>query len=113
MGPKRGGGKELALAAIKPSGDELQAAKKIIEGAGDPGKKEKASMASMCQFIKNNPDLNQDALMSRGEQRKQFMLNYLVMQSRAKKARLEACTVRTIDSTNQEVAKKPGCPTST
>ena len=68
------------LKNVGPSAEELAAAKKILSAANE--KEKRAKMASMSAFLSKNPDPNISE--SRGEARQRWLLQFLILQMRAK-----------------------------
>jgi len=88
------------LCEVQPTAEELRQAEAVLRDSSDKGKKERSAMASMTQYVRANGDA--EALGSRGEQRKAFMLSYLVLQARNKRAKLESSTKRAISNTTAD-----------
>lgn len=70
------------LAGVKPTAEEIAAAKKILTSGPDAKKTAKSKMASMAHWLKDNPD--QDVASARGEARKEYLMAFLVHQMRDK-----------------------------
>ena len=93
------GGKKVSsmkLADVVPTSEELAEARAIIASASDPNKKQRATMASMTYWLKTHAADNAHAVLSQGEHRKQYLAQFLVFQSREKKAKLAHVTTRTV-----------------
>ncbi|CAK0805482.1 unnamed protein product [Prorocentrum cordatum] len=79
---------------MAPTAAEVQHAKEILDRSQDPKKKERAVLASFRYYLiekgggTTNPGLLQDVMASKGEERKQYLLDFLVMQARDKKAKV-------------------------
>jgi len=88
-----------ALRDVKPSEAELTDARRIIAESTDPAKKEKACMASMTHWLKSKAaGENDEALQSRGEKRREYLENFMVLQSREKRAKTSQVTQRSSGS---------------
>ena len=94
MAPKQ---KPCKISAVKPTAEELAAAKAVL--AETDGKAFKSKMASMVNFRRANPDDTVE--QSRGEERKEFLAKYLVHQFRMKNA-TKTETNKMTTSSNQE-----------
>ena len=87
----------MSLSSVHPTPQELQAAQELFEHAKDPTKKMASTMASFKSWCQRaGAKDNQEALQSSGEARKRFMMDYLVMNARHKKARVEAVSQRSV-----------------
>lgn len=77
------GGKPEGLKFVKPSAEELDAARKIL--AGSDQKKQRSMQNSMAAFLKTNPTPdNNDISTMRGSARAEYLVKYLVFQNRKK-----------------------------
>ena len=99
----RGGGRlarGASLSSVEPTKEELLEAEEIVKRAksgskADADKGQRRLMASMSHWLKANSDQNIDAIESRGEARRQFLLKHLVLMAREKSA-LRSTVSRTI-----------------
>ena len=99
--------KATQLSMLSPTPDEIAEARAIIASAADPKKKERACMASMAHWLKNEGcTQNGDALSSRGTDRKRFLEAFMVYQAREKKARVEQTTSRKVGQENRSHVEK-------
>jgi hypothetical protein len=73
----------VKLANMKPTADELAAARAVLEKMDAKGKRSK--MECMTYWLKTNPDT--EVSESRGDKRKQYLESFLVHQSRQKQAK--------------------------
>ena len=79
----------VKLSELKPSADELAAARSVLDKLDTEGRKSR--MASMVHFLKTR-DGNGDAMASRGQKRQEFLALFQVQQmleKLAKKGELE------------------------
>ena len=91
--------KKASLAEVVPTEEELEETRRLINSASEPRKKERACMASMSNWLKQHGSQeNADVVASRGEQRKRFLENFMVLQSREKKAKTCQTTTRSSGS---------------
>ena len=87
----------MCLASVQPSAAELEAARRLIEDSKDPAKKMASAMQSFKSWCQRaGAKDNQEALLSSGEARKRCMMDYLVMNARHKKAKMEAVSQRSV-----------------
>ena len=94
MAPKRAAAKTKAqspthtsLDSIMPTEEELAAAQSVLATVG-AGNKRRSQQTAMASFIARYPDTNQGAALSTGDQREDYMLKYLIYQSRKNQARI-------------------------
>ena len=90
------------LSNFLPTAAQLEAARRTILAAEDPGKAERAMMANMVHWCKSQK-CSMEALQASGTARKDFMLKYAVWQLQDKKARAEKTTTRTISDTKAKM----------
>ena len=73
---------KMALAKLKPTQEELDAARKILTSANE--KELKSKRASMSAWLRQCADENNEVASSAGDQRRQFLEKFLILQMRAK-----------------------------
>ncbi|CAK0797197.1 unnamed protein product [Prorocentrum cordatum] len=87
------------LSDVKPSAQEVEAARKMIEDQ----KGLRSKMGCMVAWLKKNPSEDDDgASSSRGDDRKRFLVNFLALQMRDKKAKKERTVERQMTSEKQD-----------
>ena len=106
MAPKGARVKSTGLKNVMPTEDEIKEATAIINPAKDPKIKERQCMASMTHWLKTEGiQHNVDASESRGPARKAFLMKFMVMQGRNKKAHIEQSTNRITGTENRKILK--------
>jgi hypothetical protein len=92
MPPKQGA---LKLAAVKPTQEELDAARLVLASADK--KLIKSKFAGMAHWLKDNPDDSVSG--SRGSERKAYLEQFLVFQMRQKAVQKVSTTTTTVETT--------------
>ena len=109
-GGRRGLAQQAAirLGSLMPTEAELEAARAVINAAQDPAKKLRSAMGSFTHWLNTcgGAALNPEAVAAQGDQRQQFLYDFLVFQAREKKSKLEQKVVRsaTASKTGQGVS---------
>ena len=82
MSPRKGQDGRVAakvdLKTLKPTPEELQEARQLIEANSDPHKKAKACMATFTNWMKSTNVTDPEVLNSKLDKRKEFMLLHMV-----------------------------------
>ena len=92
MPARRQNPEAVDLASVVPTDAELAHAKSVIEAARDPTKAIASKMSCLKHWLSSTPGAaaqNPDFFSARASEREQFMTQFLVLQARDKKAKMD------------------------